>query len=451
MMRSVGKFVLAIMVLGIVAVGALYAWAESATATPSIATPERLRSDPATIERGRYLVTTGDCVACHTMPRGQPFAGGLALDSPVGQIYSSNISPDRETGIGDYTLDDFDRVMRYGIAKRGDSIYPAMPFPSYAHMTADDIAAMYAYLMHDVKPVHSANHDTKIRWPLSARWPLSIWRRLYAPDPAVVASDGHRYPDPQIARGAYLVQGPGHCGSCHTERAVTLQEKALDDSSPSYLAGGTVIDGWVSVNLRGNTADGLGGWSKDDIVSSLRTGRNPAHAVIGTAMSDVVYHSTQYMTDDDLTAMAAYLKSLPPTAGDDVTYVADGRTAAELKAGINSTRGAELYTDSCAACHATDGLGKQPALPAIAGNSSALSPNPTSIIRLVLAGSELPSVAKAPSPLGMPAFGWRFSDAEAAQLLTFVRTSWGNHAPVVTASQVAKVRASLKADDVPQQ
>ena len=450
-MRRLGRILLVVLVLGIVAVAALYAWAEHGTTIASIATPERLHTDAASIERGRYLATAGDCIACHSVAKGPAFAGGLALDSPVGQIYSSNITPDRETGIGDYTLDDFDRVMRHGIAKRGDSIYPAMPFPSYAHMTADDIAAMYAYFMHGVEPVHSPNHDTKIRWPLSARWPLAIWRKLFAPDPVVLAADGNRYPDPHIARGAYLVEGPGHCGSCHTPRAVTLQEKALDDSSPAYLAGGSVIDGWVSVNLRGNAADGLGAWSADDIVASLKTGRNATHAVIGTAMSDVVYHSTQYLTDDDLASIAAYLKSLPATPGDAITYVADATTATALKAGINGSRGAELYVDSCAACHATSGLGRSPALPAIAGNSSVLSQDPTSMIRLILVGSELPSTAQAPSALGMPAFGWRFSDAEAAALLTFVRSSWGNHAPAVTAAQVAKVRASVKEDDVAQQ
>ena len=447
-MRTVRKSLLVLVVIGLAVLASLYAWAMHDTPKPSIATPERLVADAAAIERGRYLVAAGDCVACHTAPKGQPFAGGLALDSPVGQIYSSNITPDRKNGIGDYTLDDFDRALRHGIAKRGDTLYPAMPYPSYAHMTPDDIAAMYAYLMHDVAAVDAPNHDTRIRWPLSARWPLAIWRKLYAPDPAVVAAAG-RYPDAAVARGAYLVQGPGHCGSCHTPRAVTLQEKALDDGSPDYLAGGAQIDGWVSVNLRGDAGDGLGGWSPDDIVATLKTGRNPTRAVIGTAMTDVVYHSTQYLTDADLGAIAGYLKSLPGTKNDGIAYVASDETAKALKAGINATRGAELYVDNCAACHATDGLGRRMALPAIAGNSSVLSPDAASIIRLVLNGSELPSLPAAPSPLGMPAFGWRLSDAEAAELVTFVRTSWGNRAPAVKAGDVAKVRAALAAEGEP--
>lgn len=449
MRRIVVRTLGGVILVALLVVGGLYAYAEHDVAIPSIATQARLDASPATIERGRYLVTSADCIACHTMPKGKPFAGGLALDSPVGQIYSTNITPDRKNGIGDYTLDDFDHALRHGIAKRGDTLYPAMPFPSYAHMTPDDIAAMYAYLMHDVEPVDSPNHDTKIRWPLSARWPLAIWRKLFGPAPAVPATDRERYADPRIARGAYLVQGPGHCGSCHTPRAVTMQEKALDDTSPLYLSGGMRVDGWVPVNLRGS-ADGLGSWSVDDIVASLKTGRNATHAVIGSAMSDVVFHSLQYLSDDDLGAIAVYLKSLPGDAGGP-SYVADPRTANELRNGINPTRGAELYVDNCAACHATSGLGRTHALPAIAGNSSVLTKDPGSMIRLILAGSELPATAEAPSALGMPAFGWRLSDAETAELLSFVRNSWGNHAPAVSAAQVRRIRAALEAEDTPQQ
>ena len=449
-MRTVWKALLVVVVLGVVAVAALYAWAVHDDRTASIATPERLAADPATIERGRYLVTAGDCVACHSAPKGQPFAGGLALDSPVGQIYSSNITPDRKNGIGEYSLDDFDRAMRHGIAKRGDTIYPAMPYPSFAHMSADDIAAMYAYLIHEVQPVDSPNHDTKIRWPLSARWPLAIWRKLFAPDPTVLAADSGRYPNPEVARGAYLVQGAGHCGSCHTPRAITLQEEALDDRSTQYLSGGAQIDGWVSVDLRGDAADGLGNWSAADIVATLKTGRNPTHAVIGSAMSDVVFHSTQYLTDADLTAIAAYLKTLPGTTKTlaAVSYTPSDDTAKALVAGVDASRGAELFVDNCEACHRGDGLGQTNVIPAIAGNSSVLSPDAASLIRLVLAGSELPATQTAPSALGMPPFGWRLSDAEAAELVTYVRNSWGNRAPAVRVNDVAKVRATLKQEDI---
>jgi mono/diheme cytochrome c family protein len=249
-----------------------------------------------------------------------------------------------------------------------------------------------------------------------------------------------------VARGAYLVQGPGHCGSCHTPRALTLQEKALDDSSPSYLAGGFEIGGWVAVNLRGNVGDGLGDWSREDIVATLRTARNAAQAVIGAPMSEVVVHSTQNLTETDLQAIAAYLKTLAPSAGDAPKFAANPATAAALAKGHEADRGAELYDDNCSACHHTDGAGSPQALPKIAGNSSVLAQDPNSLIRLVLAGSALPGTTAAPSPLGMPGFGWRLSNEEVAQLLTFIRSSWGNRASSVTAGEVARVRGSLNAD-----
>jgi mono/diheme cytochrome c family protein len=400
-------------------------------------------SDAASIERGRYLAVAADCTACHTAPGGKPFAGGLALDSPLGAIYSTNITPDPATGVGKFTLDDFDRAVRHGIDNDGTTLYPAMPYPSYAYMTDEDTAALYDYFMHGVKPVTSTGHSNAIPWPLSMRWPVAIWRKLFAPGPDAPTFNASRYTDPVVARGAYLVEGPGHCGTCHTPRALTLQEKALDDSSNAYLAGGQRIGGWVAVNLRGNPADGLGNWSKDDIVATLRTARNSQQTVVGTPMSDVVVHSTQYLTNDDLQAIAAYLKSLAPVPGDSPKFAADPATATALAAGREPNRGAELYDDNCAACHRTDGAGSPNALPKMAGNSSVLTEDPNSLIRLVLGGSSLPGTTAAPSALGMPSFAWRLSNDEVAQLLTFIRSSWGNQAPSVSARQVARARTAL--------
>jgi mono/diheme cytochrome c family protein len=320
-----------------------------------------------------------------------------------------------------------------------------MPYPSYASMTDADITALYAYFRHGVEPAASAEHANRIPWPLSIRWPLALWRKLYAPSPDAPAFNALRYPDPVVARGAYLVEGPGHCGSCHTPRALTLQEKSLDDTSSNYLSGGPRIDGWVAVNLRGNTGDGLGNWSQEDIVATLRSARNSTQAVIGTPMSDVVVHSTQYMSDADLNAIAAYLKSLAPAAGGASKFAANASTAAALAKGKEANRGAELYDDNCAACHRTDGEGSPTVLPKIAGNSTVLADDPDSLIRLVLAGSALPGTAAAPSALGMPGFAWRLSNDEVAQLLTFVRGGWGNQASGVSAGEVARVRGSLDA------
>jgi alcohol dehydrogenase (quinone), cytochrome c subunit len=446
MKRSHTRILGGVAILVVGGFAALFAIAHGGEQIPSITTPARLAADPAAIERGRYLATASDCVACHTASGGQPFAGGLALASPIGQIYSSNITPDKTTGIGDYTLDDFDRALRHGIARNGDTLYPAMPYPSYARMTPDDIADLYAYFLKGVQPVDQPDHATAIHWPLSIRWPLALWRKAFAPVAAAAAPDPSHYASAEIARGAYLVEGPGHCGTCHTPRAITLQEKALDDSSPLYLAGGPVIDGWLAVNLRGNTADGLGNWSAQDIASLLKTARNTHHAVVGSPMNEVVDKSLQHMSDADLQAVAAYLKTLPATPDSPSSYAANGETAAALRAGHESGRGAEIYLDNCAACHSSSGLGRDHAFPSMAGNSSMLSPDPTSMIRLVLQGSTLPSTASAPSSLGMPGFAWRLSDDETAQLLTFVRGSWGNHAPAVDASAVRKIRETLAHD-----
>jgi mono/diheme cytochrome c family protein len=426
--------------VAVVALLVILGFALLPTTTRAISAATVTQGDAAMVEKGRYLATAGDCVACHAVAGGQPFAGGLAMVSPIGIICSSNITPDRDTGIGKYSLNDFDRALRHGISPSGTTLYPAMPYPSYARLRDEDVAALYVYFMHGVTAVHAANRATEVPWPLSTRWPLAIWRKLLAPDPDHLASAAIHYSDPAVAHGAYLVQGLGHCGSCHTPRALTLQEKALDESGPDYLAGGQVIDGWGAVNLRGNTADGLGAWAKQDLADLLKNGHNLSHAVIGSAMSDVIVHSTQYLRDEDLDALAAYLKSLPPARNDPSTFAMNAATAHALQAGINDSRGAELYVDNCAACHRTDGEGYLRVFPEIAGNSTVLSDDATSLIRLVLVGSRSPATAGAPSRLSMPGFASRLSDGEVAQLATFVRHSWGNSASVVREDSVKVIR-----------
>ena len=405
---------------------------------------EAAQADAALVERGRYLATASDCTACHTRPGGQPFAGGLAVASPLGAIYSTNITPDKDTGIGAYSLDDFDRALRHGIARDGHSLYPAMPFPSYARLTDDDVRALHAYFLHgDIAPVNAPNRAADIPWPLSMRWPLAAWRKLFAPDPDKVAFDPARYHDPVLARGAYLVQGPGHCGSCHTPRGAALQEKALDESGADYLAGGQIIDGWNAVSLRGDDAAGLGRWSAQDIVDTLRTARNAHSAVVGTPMADVVVHSTQAMEEADLQAIAAYLKQLGPANATAARFADNPETASKLQQGINDSRGAELYVDNCAACHRTDAKGYTNVFPAVAGNPTVLADDPTTLLHLILAGSHLPGTQQRPSPLGMPGFAERLSDAEVAELASYVRQNFGNQAGAVDAAAAASVRKSV--------
>ena len=399
---------------------------------------------PELISKGEYLARAGDCVACHTEKGGNPYAGGLPMATPIGTIFATNITPDPKTGIGGYSLEDFDKAVRHGIAKQGHTLYPAMPYPSYARVTDDDLKALYAYFMHGVEPVEQANRDSDIPWPLSMRWPLGVWRNLFAPAVEPLSPSAPlQYADAEIARGAYLVQGLGHCGSCHTPRAVTLQEKSLDERDPSYLAGGQVIDGWLAISLRGHSPDGLGAWTEEDIIQTLRNGRNAHFASIG-AMNEVIQHSGQHLTDQDLTAIARYLKALPATPGSTkVAFSASDTTAKALHAGESPSRGAELYVDNCAACHRTDGQGYKEVFPRLANNPSVLAEDPASMIRVILAGSRLPSTQQAPSDLVMPDFAWRLSDQEAAQLVSFIRNSWGNQAPEVTAADVAKVRQAI--------
>ncbi|BAQ77947.1 c-type cytochrome [Pseudomonas sp. St29] len=391
----------------------------------------------ALVQQGEYLARAGDCVACHTAKDGKPFAGGLPMETPIGVIYSTNITPDK-TGIGDYSFEDFDQAVRHGVAKGGSTLYPAMPFPSYARVSDADMQALYAYFMKGVAPVARDNQDSDIPWPLSMRWPLSIWRWMFAPSvetPALAAGS-----DPVISRGAYLVEGLGHCGACHTPRALTMQEKGLSASDGSaFLSGSAPLEGWIAKNLRGDHQDGLGSWSEEQLVQFLKTGRSDRSAVFG-GMSDVVVHSMQYLSEADLTAIARYLKSLPAKDPKDLPHTYDQQVAQALWNGDDSKPGAAVYIDNCAACHRTDGHGYTRVFPALAGNPVLQSADATSLIHIVLKGGTLPATHSAPSTFTMPPFAWRLSDQEVADVVNFIRSSWGNQASSVKPGDVAALR-----------
>ncbi len=415
----------------------LLAFCLLASATGAIAADEQAGD---LIKRGEYLARAGDCIACHTSKDGKPFAGGLAMATPIGTIYSTNITPDKASGIGDYSYDDFQQAVRHGVAKNGDTLYPAMPYPSYAVVSDEDMQALYAYFMHGVAPVAAQNRQSDIPWPLSMRWPLAIWRGIFAPD--VTAFQPRSGEDRELARGRYLVEGLGHCGACHTPRSITMQEKALsDDKGSDYLSGSNApIDGWTASNLRGDNRDGLGRWSEEDLVQFLRTGRNNDTAAFG-GMTDVVAHSLQYLDDKDIRAIARYLKSLGAKDPAQTGFQPDDTVAQALWKGDDGKAGAAEYVDSCAACHRTDGRGYQRFFPALRGNPVVLADDATSLIHIVLSGSTLPGVKDAPSSVVMPAFGWRLNDSQVAEVVNFIRTSWGNKAQKpVTAGEVAKVR-----------
>lgn len=404
--------------------------------------PTSTLSQEELIQRGAYLARAGDCIACHVAKDGQPFAGGLGIASPVGMIYTSNITPDKETGIGNYTLQDFDNALRYGVRQNGDSMYPAMPFPSFAKTSDEDVQALYAYFMHGVQPVSAASRGTDIVWPLSMRWPLAAWRMVFAPEAKPFTPAAGQ--DAMTARGAYLVQGLGHCGTCHTPRnGLTLAERAYSDQSPLYLSGSaTPIDGWVAISLRGDHRDGLGSMTEEELFELLKTGRNSHSAVFG-GMADVVNDSLQYLSDDDLRAIAHYLKTLPAANSNDQPFVYDDKTAQALFSGDVSQRGAQVFVDNCAACHRTTGKGYEQTFPALAGNPVVQGADPSSLINIVLKGATLEGTQGAPTSYTMPAFAWRLSDQEVADVLTFIRSSWGNQAAAVDAAEVGKYRSQL--------
>lgn len=429
-----------LMLLVICIVLALLAWLVSIFLNRSGDSAAQMKQaiTPALVSKGEYLARAGDCVACHTSHGGKPFAGGLGIASPIGTIYSTNITPDEGTGIGRWTYGEFERAVRRGIGHDGSALYPAMPFPSYAKVKDEDVEALYAYFMKGATPVQQANQANDIPWPLSIRWPLAYWRSLFSPLPEPNVASAAPGNDAQVARGAYLVQGLGHCGSCHTPRALTMQEKGLDESASGYLTG-TELNGWAVPSLRG-----VEHWSEDELVAYLGSGRNSTASVAGE-MTDVIANSTSHMSDGDLHAMAAYLKSL--TGSDQVVYQhqpqSSEATTRKLTAAKDLTLGERLYVDNCGACHFVSGEGASRVFPRLDGASVINAQNPTALIHVILAGAQTPSTARSPSVLPMPGFAHRMDDSEVAQLATFLRQGWSNKAAAVSGEQVQKVRSTL--------
>jgi mono/diheme cytochrome c family protein len=402
------------------------------------------------VQRGAYLARAGDCIACHTAPKGVPYAGGLPLETPIGKVYSTNITPDFETGIGRYSAGDFVKVMRTGVAKDGHRLYPAMPYTSYAKLSQEDLLALYAFFMQGILPVRQPNHPTRLKWPLRRRSLMAVWNGLYLKQGEFVAD-----PNQNSAwnRGAYLVQGLGHCGGCHTPRGLAGQEKADNERKGRHFLAGATLDNWEASPLTGNPGTGLQAWTKEEIVEFLRTGRTARVAAFG-AMAGVVEKSTQYLTDQDLMAIAEYLKSLPSSDRNknglpDPGLQASHATAAThaLQSGDTKLRGARVYLDNCNACHRSDGSGAPRVFPNLAKNEVVNAKDPISLIHLVLAGSAMPSTRTAPSMIAMPDFGWRLSDKELADVLSFVRGNWGNHATEVSSDEVGRVRKTLAMQD----
>lgn len=389
---------------------------------------------------GEYVMRLADCAACHTSKDGEPFAGGYPIESPLGTIYSSNITPDPEHGIGDWTLVNFRAALYDGMDEEGHHLYPAMPSANYRKLSEADIASLYDYLMHDVVPVANDPPEAELSFPFNQRWGLRLWKWAAYEDPGFAL----RYDDPVLDRGAYLVEGPGHCSACHSPRTALYVQSGYTPDDSAFLSGG-IIDDWAAPALRGpRSASAV--WDEAQMVAFLQSGRNAHSGVVGE-MTLVVEESLQYMTDADLTAVAKYLRHVateedamdaPALANADP---ADTKTAAMLLAASPDMElGARLYLDNCNACHFSTGTGADGVFPELVGNSTVLANEPGGFLHVILNGAEMPSTATRPAQLRMPPFRDRLSDDDVAALATFVRQSWGNDAGPIASTSVGEVR-----------
>jgi mono/diheme cytochrome c family protein len=381
--------------------------------------------DAAQLRRGQYLVAAGDCMSCHLRAGGAPFAGGLRLETPFGVIYTPNISSDAKTGIGAWSADQFYRAMHDGVDNDGNNLYPAFPYPSFRNASRADDDAMLAYLKTTPAVVYTPP-DNELPFPLNRRAVVKVWNLFFL-------SSREWQDDPGRAadwnRGAYLVQGLGHCGECHTPKNLL----GADQSSRAFY--GARLGTWVAPDLSANKRSGLGAWSAEDIAEYLANGRN-VHAGAGGPMGEVVTYSTALLTDEDRRAVTVYLLSL---ASSPAAIPAPPTTAA-------MQRGAAIYTDVCSACHLADGVGQPRLFPPLGMNAMLQQADATGLEHVMLAGSRLGTSRARPSPLTMPGFAWKLTDAQIADVGTYLRNSWGNRAAPIVPGEVQKLRRELGLD-----
>ncbi len=376
------------------------------------------------IERGRYVAVLGDCVACHTVLGGKPFAGGVALETPFGKLVGPNITPDMETGIGSWTEADFQRMMHEGRGKDGVRLYPAMPYPAYTKVTPEDVSALWAYFR-TIEPVKNQVNSNQLPFPFNIRlanlgWNIFNFKKgIYKPDAGKSAAWN---------RGAYLVEGLGHCGTCHTPKNILFGDQ------DSKALQGAVLQNWFAPNITVDKHAGLGRWSNDEIVRYLKTGAN-RFAIASGPMAEVVHYSTSNMTDSDLIAIAAYLKDSGPQT--------DTRATSISSSDSRMVTGQAIYDDRCAACHKRSGEGVPNLFPRLAEAPAINSTDPTSLVRVVLAGARAGSTDGAPTGPAMPAYAWNMTDDDIANVLTYIRNTWGNAAEPVSPRAVQHLREKL--------
>jgi len=382
----------------------------------------RLR-DPALVARGKYLAIVGDCAACHTERGGKRYAGGRSLATPFGDVPAPNITPDNETGIGGWSFNDFWHALHNGKGRHGELLYPVFSYTSFTKVTRDDALAIFAYLK-SLPPVRRPDSELGLNFPYNLRKSLIAWRALYF-KPGVFKADPAQ--SEAWNRGAYLVQGLGHCNECHAERNSLGGIK-----KNQQLTGGQIpqLD-WYAPDLSTQASGGLEGWSEKDIVDLLKTGQSAKGTAFGP-MADVVRLSTQHMTDSDLRAVAVYLQSLPPRKSVTAALVSNGTADHE--------QGSKLYAQHCADCHGGNGNGVAGIYPPLNGNTSVTEPTGINAIRSVLLGGFAPVTASNPQPYSMPPFTQQLSDAEVAAVVSYIRQSWSNKSASVQSADVSRYR-----------
>jgi len=374
-------------------------------------------ADAQTVQQGAYLARAGNCMACHT-PAGAPaYSGGRGIETPFGAVYAGNLTPDPDTGIGRWSADDFWRALREGRSRDGRLLYPAFPYANYSVIRREDSDALYAYLR-SLTPVHQPNREHDLRWPFNTQVALALWRALYFKPGELKAQA-----DATEQRGAYLVQGLGHCAACHSAR------NALGASNPFDLAGGLIpMQNWYAPSLNSREEAGVMHWPLADIVALLKTGVSARGSAQGP-MAEVVLHSTQHLSDADLQAIGVFLQRLPEQPSP-----ASAKPAA-------SRAGALIYEQQCAQCHGPQGQGLAGVYPALAGNRAVTMAQSVNLVQMVLHGGYPPATAGNPRPFGMPPYIVDLSDQEIADLLSHLRSSWGNAAGAVSAVDVQRSRA----------
>lgn len=404
----------------------------------------------ARLERGRYLAIAADCMACHTAASGKPYAGGYAIDSPLGTIYATNITPSKKGGIGHYTEADFARALRQGVRADGSHLYPAMPYTSYALLSDADVGDLYHYFMHAVKPVDEPARQTRLPFPFNVRLSMMGWNALFLDDKRFVPDAGK---SAQINRGAYLAEGLAHCSACHTPRNMLMAEVG------SQKLAGANLGSWHAPNITSDAISGIGGWSDAELAAYLKTGHVEGKGQAAGGMAEAIQNSLQFLRDDDVAAIVAYLRTVPPVraSGQQKTAYSYGSAVSEeagLRGMASATEhdslnsGKVLFSGYCASCHSASGAGSTgQAYPALFNNTATGAATPANLVSAILFGVER-KIGKEGQEVEafMPRFDQRsyvqaLTDEQIASIANYVLKQYGNPAVSVTPAYVAQARS----------